>query len=73
MSGNVLELCQDVWHENYEDAPEDGSDSLVGDDQNLRVFRGGAWINKSINCWVARRFRYGADDSYSFIGFRLAR
>lgn len=73
MSGNVLELCMDVWHKNYEDVPEDGSAWMVGDDQDLRVFRGGSWINKSINCQVACRFRYGAEDYYSFIGFRLAR
>jgi len=43
MSGNVLEWCEDDWHDNYAGAPADGSawvDSIRGLD---RVIRGGRW------------------------------
>ena len=32
MHGNVWEWCQDDWHSNYEDAPEDGSAWLYQND-----------------------------------------
>ncbi len=42
MHGNVDEWCEDVWHENYENAPTDGSAWLVGEEHEaFRVMRGG--------------------------------
>ena len=40
MHDNVWEWCEDVWHENYEGAPTDGS--VWGDDgrRDYRVLRG---------------------------------
>jgi formylglycine-generating enzyme required for sulfatase activity len=43
MHGNAWEWVQDVWHENYQGAPSDGSAWLSGGDQARRVLRGGAW------------------------------
>jgi formylglycine-generating enzyme required for sulfatase activity len=43
MHGNVWEWVQDVWHENYQGAPSDGSAWVNGGDQARRVLRGGAW------------------------------
>jgi formylglycine-generating enzyme required for sulfatase activity len=43
MHGNAWEWVQDVWHENYQGAPSDGSAWLAGGDQARRVLRGGAW------------------------------
>ncbi len=44
MHGNVWEWCQDVWHDNYEGAPSDGSAWTEGD-QKFRVLRGGSWAH----------------------------
>ncbi|MCA6621460.1 MAG: SUMF1/EgtB/PvdO family nonheme iron enzyme [Pseudanabaena sp. M165S2SP1A06QC] len=58
MHGNVWEWCEDVWHENYNGAPNDGSAWLTGGEQNRRALRGGSWyINASI---VVRRFATGS-------------
>ena len=73
MSGNVYEWCADVWHENYEDAPSDGSAWMEGGEQNRRVVRGGSWYVNSNLCRVASRFWFYQDYRLNFIGFRLAR
>jgi formylglycine-generating enzyme required for sulfatase activity/tRNA A-37 threonylcarbamoyl transferase component Bud32 len=43
MYGNVWEWCEDIWHENYNGAPTDGSAWLSGGDSSDRVLRGGSW------------------------------
>jgi formylglycine-generating enzyme required for sulfatase activity len=73
MSGNVYEWCADVWHENYEDAPSDGSAWMEGGEQNRRVVRGGSWGNSSDYCRVAYRYRVIQGSRYYDFGFRLAR
>ena len=48
MHGNVLEWCEDHWHETYEGAPEDGSVWIFSDEsENRRVLRGGSWDLRS--------------------------
>ena len=42
MLGNVWEWCQD-WHEDYQDAPTDGSAWEDQDAGANRVLRGGSW------------------------------
>lgn len=71
MLGNVWEWVQDCAHENYSDAPTDGS--VWGETCKFRTLRGGAWsaVPKAIR--TAHRGGLGADNRYSFIGFRLAR
>ncbi len=67
--GNVWELVQDSWYENYKGAPTDGSawENIVG---SPRVVRGGGWYSagfKSAN-------RYSIDPQYGkhrAFGFRL--
>ena len=71
MHGNVCEWCEDVWHENYNGAPTDGSAWLTGGEQNRRALRGGSWCNVVINCRSANRNRYNADFRYLFNGFRV--
>jgi formylglycine-generating enzyme required for sulfatase activity len=55
MHGNVLEWCQDHWHENYDDAPTDGSAWLTEQKYANRVFRGGAWYSLPRYCRSASR------------------
>jgi formylglycine-generating enzyme required for sulfatase activity len=71
MHGNVWEWCEDVWHENYNGAPTDGSAWLTGGEQGIRALRGGSWIDFAIICRSAFRFGYGAGNSSNYIGFRV--
>ncbi|MFM5942166.1 MAG: formylglycine-generating enzyme family protein, partial [Dolichospermum sp.] len=61
MHGNVWEWCQDTWHENYINAPEDGSD-WISQGNSKRVLRGGSWYNIPGNCRSASR-------NYNIAGF----
>ena len=70
MHGNVWEWCEDGWHENYQNAPKDGSSWNNNHSQtNLRILRGGSWGSDPRNCRSAYRF-YDVD-RYYFNGFRV--
>ena len=73
MSGNVWEWCQDTWHDNYNNAPTNGTAWLTGGDNSRRVLRGGSWFNDGLNCRVANRFRNSPTSRSGNVGFRLAR
>ncbi len=47
MHGNVLEWCQDIWHENYNNAPTDGSAWMTDGNDSRRILRGGSWARLS--------------------------
>ena len=52
--GNVWEWVEDDWHDNYENAPENGSAWL--DNNSIgKVIRGGCWRNNPFNCRSATR------------------
>lgn len=70
MHGNVWEWCKDVWHVNYDGAPNDRS-AWNGDDER-RVLRGGSWSNPSILCRSANRCLYVHGDHSITIGMRVA-
>ena len=70
MHGNVWEWCEDIWHENYNGAPTDGSSWLTGGDPDIRALRGGSWYNDDINCRSANRGRSNAVISND-VGFRV--
>jgi formylglycine-generating enzyme required for sulfatase activity len=72
MSGNVWEWCQDVWHDSYSGAPQNGTAWLTGGDSR-RVLRGGSWGSLGSVSRVAYRFRFDPSDRYDYLGFRLAR
>ncbi len=69
MQGNVLEWCEDNWHDNYEGAPTCGS--AWKSPSNQKVIRGGSWINNPINCRSAYRSFNTRDFRSSGIGFRV--
>ena len=74
MHGNVYEFCQDVYHENYNEAPTDGSAwEIEGDsDSDRRVLRGGSWFSFPWWCRSALRdFYYSAGTVNHGLGFRL--
>ncbi|MFN5065658.1 MAG: SUMF1/EgtB/PvdO family nonheme iron enzyme [Aphanizomenon sp.] len=70
MCGNVWEWCEDGWHENYINAPADGSawTSLSTEDMLLR---GGSWLNLARYCRSALRRGDLRDFRDSFYGFRV--
>ncbi|MCY4319624.1 MAG: SUMF1/EgtB/PvdO family nonheme iron enzyme [Alphaproteobacteria bacterium] len=73
MHGNVWELVEDCWHDDYRGAPSDGSAWVSGGNCDPRVLRGGAWF---FNPWLLRSaFRIGYDTGVRnyFIGFRISR
>jgi formylglycine-generating enzyme required for sulfatase activity len=73
MHGNVWEWCEDVWHENYNGAPNDGNAWLVGGDSKLHLLRGGSWGDDDNNLRCAARGRYDATLRNYYGGFRLSR
>ncbi|MDJ0676093.1 MAG: formylglycine-generating enzyme family protein [Calothrix sp. MO_167.B42] len=81
MHGNVWEWCLDDWHDNYENAPTDGTPWLKNGDDNLSqktgkaVLRGGSWLFTPRGCRSA--YRYLDDRAMvrvsivSLVGFRV--
>lgn len=71
MHGNVAEWVQDVWHDNYDNAPRDGSVWLRGGHASKRVTRGGSWSDGLDD--IRSASRRGALDQERFrtIGFRV--
>ncbi|NJP12609.1 MAG: formylglycine-generating enzyme family protein [Cyanobacteria bacterium CRU_2_1] len=71
MHGNVWEWCLDHWHENYKNAPTDGSAWLTDNNNAGRVIRGGSWNYDPRYCRSAYRLRSNPDDRYDILGFRV--
>jgi formylglycine-generating enzyme required for sulfatase activity len=70
MCGNVWEWCEDGWHENYINAPTDGSAWTSLNSQRKRL-RGGSWLNGPGDCRSAYRGYVNLDYSDDDIGFRV--
>ena len=70
MHGNVREWCEDSWHDNYKNAPIDGS-AWTGQDTALKVIRGGSWNDYTRDCRSASRDSLNFD--YNIFGFRVVR
>ncbi len=71
MHGNVWEWCLDYWHNNYQEAPTDGSAWIAGSNDKYRLLRGGSWDVDPTGCRSATRNWDEPDSRYSLIGFRV--
>ncbi len=71
MHGNVWEWCADKWHDNYKDAPTDGSAWLSGNDDRSPL-RGGSWIDYPVFCRSATRVDLNTRSGiFDDVGFRV--
>ena len=75
MLGNVWEWTNDCWHDNFKNAPLDGTSwqETDGGDCSQRVLKGGSWFSdaKSLRC--ARRVRFDITGWENDFGFRVVR
>ncbi len=74
LHGNVWEWCADVWHNSYENAPNDGTvrNEEIENNSIPRVVRGGSWNDHPWLCRSASRLCYGPEDRFNNLGFRVA-
>jgi formylglycine-generating enzyme required for sulfatase activity len=71
MHGNLDEWCLDDWHENYIDAPTDGSAWNSQSGSNTKLLRGGSWCSDARYCRSAYRNWYSRDNRNAYCGFRV--
>ncbi|GAB4364794.1 MAG: hypothetical protein Kow00121_00780 [Elainellaceae cyanobacterium] len=71
MHGNVWEWCADHWHENYQEAPIDGSPWLTENENAGRVNRGGSWDFIPGFCRSAVRYYDLPVSRDRYLGFRV--
>ena len=72
MHGNVWEWCEDVWHDDYDLLPKDGTAWTQGGDRSCRVVRGGSWRDPAHNCRSAKRSKNATNQGDRTTGFRIA-
>jgi formylglycine-generating enzyme required for sulfatase activity len=70
MHGNVLEWCEDSWHENYNGASTDGTAWIDNSTEN-KLLRGGSWYYAPRYCRSAFRHAASRGDRYHDLGFRV--
>ncbi|WP_427157819.1 SUMF1/EgtB/PvdO family nonheme iron enzyme [Aliinostoc sp. HNIBRCY26] len=70
MCGNVWEWCQDEWHDDYLNAPNDGS-AWLRNGRNNKLIRGGSWGSNPRTCRSANRGSYTAVNRSNHFGFRV--
>ena len=70
MHGNVWEWVQDTWHDNYENAPTDGT-AWEEESSSNRVGKGGSWMDGPNYCKSAFRGSLDADSTSYVLGLRI--
>ena len=71
--GNVWEWVGDCWHEDYHEAPSNGSAWIDGSDCNRRVVRGGSWVLMPRYSRSANRSKTVVANRKINLGFRVAK
>jgi formylglycine-generating enzyme required for sulfatase activity len=71
MHGNVWEWCEDVYHENYQDAPTDGKAWNISGKKDRNLLRGGSWFDNPWLCRSAERYGQSSGDRDGRVGFRV--
>lgn len=72
MRGNVREWTADLWHDNHDFSPLDGSPALDGHG-SLRVVRGGGWSDGALLLRSSARMRATESARAAMIGLRVVR
>jgi formylglycine-generating enzyme required for sulfatase activity len=73
MHGNIWEWCADTWHDNYTNAPNNGSPWIDENNKDIRLLRGGSWSNIPRYCRSAfHNGYYWGEWLLNYIGFRIA-
>ena len=72
MHGNVWEWCEDIYQNNYNGLSTDGSANINLGNSNLRLLRGGAWVNIGNGVRSAVRVGLPPANRLDFNGFRVA-
>jgi formylglycine-generating enzyme required for sulfatase activity len=72
MHGNVWEWCADSWHDNYQDAPQDGIPWIESNSKQAKVLRGGSWLYVPGCCRSAYRLNSLPNNKSDAFGFRIA-
>ena len=71
MHGLVWEWCEDYEHEDYLDAPSDGSAWISNGNEEYRILRGGYWNSPPNWCRSASRFSGNPSVPKKEFGFRV--
>ena len=73
--GNVWQWTEDCWHDNYNNAPKNGSAWRDGNGGDCRtvVFRGGSWCDSPEDLRSAKRGANTSDARFACTGFRIGR
>ncbi|MCP4187261.1 MAG: SUMF1/EgtB/PvdO family nonheme iron enzyme [Gammaproteobacteria bacterium] len=71
-AGNLFEWVHDCYHNNYTDAPTDGS-VWEGGDCNYRIVRGGAFRSPASSMRVENREKFKSGRGQYNVGIRVAR
>ena len=71
LHGNVWEWCLDDWHDNFRQAPTDGSAWVAGGNSDGRLIRGSSWYIDPAYCRAALRDYGNPAVRNDVIGFRV--